>query len=495
MVIRARLSPPREERNDWPWHQARWTALSSELLMGGDRRMEAESYLAGGYGIRLSIEARKAGWTSMGDLADVWQPLRLKGIQVSSEYGTPFLAATQVFDLRPVPRKFLSLDRTSNAANRFVRPGLILVTCSGSVGRATLACKQHENVLVSHDLLRVEPRKENLWGWLYAYLRAPQTRAMMTSAQYGHVIKHLEVSHLNALPIPVLRDDLLAKFQTESQRVLELRSRAYTLMIDAEREYADYLGLFTIDNDYVLGFSTQASELFGKRRRLDGSCYVPSVRSINAAFQRKAKAVVPLHTLAERIFVPSRFKHVYGDGGSPYLDSADILEVNPDIAKYVLSLSHKAQAMYRVEAGWLIVPCSGQVYGNIGHSVLATEWHTNKVLTNHILRICPGKQVRSGYLQCVLGHPQLGRPRMVRFAFGSSVPEISAEDVATVLIPRFDTSIENRLADMMEESARARAEADLQEVAIATAAEAIIDRFIAGDMRDVVISPRTTASG
>lgn len=111
MALRARLSAPRPERTDWPWHQAKCTALSASLLFGGDRRMEAETYVASGYGIRLALEARKTGWTCMSKVAKVWQPSRLKGIQVSPEFGTPFLAATQVFDLRPVPRKWLSLDQ------------------------------------------------------------------------------------------------------------------------------------------------------------------------------------------------------------------------------------------------------------------------------------------------------------------------------------------------------------------------------------------------
>lgn len=212
MALRARLSAPRPERTDWPWHTPKWTVLSASLLFGDDRRLEAETYIASGYGIRLALEARKTGWTCMGKVAKIWQPSRLKGIQVSLEFGTPFLAATQVFDLRPVPRKWLSLDRTDSAAERFVTPGMILVTCSGNVGRATLAHKPHENILISHDLLRVEPLQEKYWGWLYAYLRSPQARAMMSAAQYGHIIKHLEVSHLNALPMPLLRDDLLGEF-------------------------------------------------------------------------------------------------------------------------------------------------------------------------------------------------------------------------------------------------------------------------------------------
>lgn len=83
---------------------------------------------------KIERQVRKTGWLPMGELTRVWQPSRLKGIQVSPDYGTPFLAATQVFDLRPVPRKFLSLDRTDSSAERFVTNGMILVTCSGNVG-------------------------------------------------------------------------------------------------------------------------------------------------------------------------------------------------------------------------------------------------------------------------------------------------------------------------------------------------------------------------
>src|SRR5580704_3219403 len=109
--------------------------------------------------------------------ASTWQPSRLKGIQVGRAFGTPFLAATQVFDVRPISRKWLSLDRTDKATNRFVQPGTIMVTCSGSVGRATLSFATHENILISHDLLRVEALNKKDWGWSYAYLHAPQTRA------------------------------------------------------------------------------------------------------------------------------------------------------------------------------------------------------------------------------------------------------------------------------------------------------------------------------
>jgi type I restriction enzyme S subunit len=173
MAIRARLSPSREAQTHWNWHKAKFLALPASTLWGGERRMEAENYLSSGYGHRLALQARLGGSSRLGHLARVWQPSRLKGITVSAEYGTPFLAATQAFDLRPVPRKFLSLGRTDNSAERFAKPGCIIVTCSGTVGRTTLATSAVSNVLLSHDLLRVEPLDAEMKGWTYAYLRAP----------------------------------------------------------------------------------------------------------------------------------------------------------------------------------------------------------------------------------------------------------------------------------------------------------------------------------
>lgn len=487
MAIRARLSAPREETTAWPWHHAKWTAIGASVLWSGDRRMEAENYLSGGYGIRLAMDARKIGRGQLGDLVRVWQPSRLKGIIVSKEYGTPFLAATQVFDLRPVSRKFLSLDRTDNVTDRLVSPGQIMVTCSGSVGRATIAHRPHQDTLISHDLLRVSPKEEKYWGWVYAYLRSAQGRAMMMAAQYGHIIKHLEVGHLSSLPVPMLRDELLMDFTDKVNRILALRIEAFEKSRDAEDQLAQCfpsLGDMALPRD---GFSTKASRMFGARRRLEASRFVPGVDVIDQAFAKDAKSIDLLSHVTSKVFVPGRFKHVYGDGGMPYLDSADILEVNPDITKFVLSLSADEQREYHVEAGWLLIPCSGQVYGNIGHTVLATDWHVGKVLTNHIMRIAPNERIKSGYLQCVLGHPELGRPRIVRFAFGSSVPEIASHDVQTLTVPRLGKKTEDRLADLMDQSAVARDTADELEQEVAAEAEGLIDQFLAGDTTAFIV--------
>lgn len=455
--------------------------------------MEAESYLTSGFGIRVSIESQKCGWVPLKALARVWQPSRLKGTLVSPEFGTPFLAATQVFDLRPVPRKWLALERTQQAANRFVHSGSILVSCSGSVGRATLAHTSHQNVLISHDLLRVDPINQEWWGWIYAYLRSSHARQIMISAHYGHIIKHLEISHLNALPLPVVSRDLRCSFNDRVRKILEHREQAHVFSIEAEGMYGADIGTSSDATSAETGFPACSSSMRDGRHRLEAAFHHPGARNIIKRLQSSAKNIVPLSMLVKEILVPGRFKHIYGDAGVPYLDSADILEVSPQLTKLVLSLDERKQQKYKVQAGALLMPCSGQVYGNLGSVVLATEWHEEKILSNHIMRIIPRKSsnIRSGCLACVLGHASLGRPLLLRLAFGSSVPELSPQDVATVPIPRLAESLEHNIAECMNQAANLRTQADTLEMELAAEAEQIISRFMAGERseRDSSLEP------
>jgi type I restriction enzyme, S subunit len=487
MANRPNLSPPPPKRNVSAWHTAKIISLPADLLMHGDRRLEGETYLSGGYGIRLALEARPQGLLRLRDLARVWQPSRLKGIQVSPGFGTPFLAATQVFDLRPVPRKFLALERTDNLVERFVTPGMILVTRSGSVGRATLAHKGHENTIVSDDLLRIQPLEPGSWGWLYAYLRAPQVRAMMNSVQYGHIIKHLEVAHLGALPIPALRPALLADFEKRVKRLLAMRDEVYTLVGEAEDLFAAAIGpVVPLENPEV-GFSVPSTQVLNNRGRFEASFYTPGVSAILARFAENKFVVEPLSEVTERVWWMNRFKRVFGREGTPYMSADEIFALNPTITKWVVIEQAVNADDYFVKSGWLVMARSGQIYGLNGSVALMTKMHEKLFLSDDLVRIIPNHKIRPGYLHAALMHPKLGQPLVKRYAYGTSIPHMDPEDIATFPVVRLGKTREDAIADLMERAASVRAEADELENEIAAAAEAILDRFLAGDTRDVVV--------
>lgn len=478
MALRAKLSAPREERSKWPWHKPKYLTLPASSLWQGERRMEAENYLSGGYGVRLALEAKLSSENRLGTFASVWQPSRLKGITVTEEFGTPFLAATQVFDLRPVPRKFLSLDRTSTSSDRFISPGTIMVTCSGSVGRATLATDSIQGVLISHDLLRIAPIEPSHRGWIYAYLRSAIARAMMTSARYGHIIKHLEPNHLMGLPIPDPVPDLAGQFEAITSRILADRNAGYHKFIEAEAYYLSVIGSPAGSKVDSLGYSVSSAQLTSGRRRLEGAFHNPWVGALYRHFKSIDLQTETVRELGFRCWLPGRFPRIPAEEGVQLVGSANLFEINPDLPKRIADINFGDETNGRVKAGWLLLARSGQTYGLNGNLIIANKFHEGKVISDDAIRIAPlnGCTAREGYVYVALSHPSLGRPIVKSVAYGSSIPHIDVEDVYNIRIPRLSTKDENHIADLAEEGARLCAEADILENEMAD----MMDNHLAG---------------
>lgn len=487
MALRARLSPPREEQAAWPWHNARWGALPVSEMLAGERRLEADNYLSSGYALRVALGAKKSSIVPLAELARVWQPSRLKGIQVSRQFGTPFLAATQVYDLRPAPRKFLALEQTENFKERFVSNGTIVVTCSGSVGRATLTYAPHENTLISHDLLRVSPLSEDYWGWIYAYLRSDQARAMMGSAQYGHIIKHLEPEHIDALPVPLVDADIRKSFQQDVNHVLTMRNTAWDLQNRAEEMFATAVGSLPDVSSEETGITVSASMMFSGRRRLDTAYHSPVVMAILQRFTDAGLVTQPLAEVTDDVWWMTRFKRVFGEEGIRYLSADELFSINPPTTKRIMIEQATNAQDYFAKAGWIVMARSGQTYGLNGSVALMTERHQDAFLSDDLVRIIPkSSAIRPGYLFTALAHPVFGRPLVIRNAYGTSIPHLEPVDIVTTPIVRLGSQIEDAIADAMEEAISLRAEADSLENEIAERATRVIDESLGLNYRELL---------
>ena len=478
MAVRARLTAPRETRSDWPYHKLKAEAVRAASLSSGDRRMEAGAFLASGYGTRIAIESNRTGWVRLGDVANVWQPPRLAGTQVAPRNGTPFLTATQVFDLRPVPRKWLSLDHTAHSQQRFVNPGTILLTCSGSVGRATLARKSLEGTLISHDLLRVEANRAGLWGWLYAYLRAPSIIRLMQASHYGHIIKHLEVSHLNEVPLVGVEERRELEFKAKAQQILDDRDRADALLASAHERISHGFGFRKELPEHALHTTARCSDLARGRRRLEGGYHATRVQFVLRNLRRHAVQLPRLGDLTKRVWWMTRFSREFGEGGVPYMSADDLFSISHIGTKRVYTDPIPNHREFFVKEGWILMACSGQVYGLNGSVVLATKHDEGCFFSHDLIRIEPGDEIPPGYLYSFLAHRDIGRVLLERVAYGSSVPHIDPGDVEDVPIGRLRSEEEHEIAELAEEASRLNARAAAIERRIGEEAEQIISAFL-----------------
>lgn len=474
MVVRARLIPaPVEAANLWPWHRLKWGVVSSTEMTIKDRRMEAGTYLSSGYGLRQAIE-RRTGWVRFDDLARLWAPPRIKQIFVDREHGIPYLNTSQVFEIRPSPRKFLSLGKTSKAESRLAKQGTILVMASASPGRSTLATVAHENSFISHHFMRVEPLVQEQSGWIYAYLRSPQGLAMMSGSQYASIIRHIEPHHVAALPVPLVAKEVADDFRDRVFHVLELRNSAFALMQQADAIFAATLGPI-VTTQGADGFVVCSSSLAGKRRRLEAAYHTP----IAAALVERFKKTERLADLTKRVWWMPRFKRFYGEGGIPYMSADELFTVSPQGIKQILVDPDDSFTDYFVEPDWIVMACSGQIYGTNGAATLVTEHHSKMFFSHDLIRIVADKaKIRPGYLLMTLTHRTHGRPLLIREAYGTSIPHLDPGDVADFPVVRLSAAKENAIADLVESSARARFEADVLERKLSFDAGIIIDRFI-----------------
>jgi type I restriction enzyme, S subunit len=464
-----------------PTPEVEWGAMPASALSTGERRLEAEAYLSDGYGKRTSIEARPTGWTPLAQIASVWQPSRLKGVVVSRDRGTPFLAAGQVFEARPTPRKFLSLTQTENAATRFVDRGTVLMSCSGEVGKVTIAHSPHVARLITHDLLRIQPTDQSITGWLYAYLRTPAFRSIAAASHYGHVIKHIEPSHLMAMPVVEIPKPVALWFQERVEGIVESRDQAHQLEQTAHRYYGDALApeYRPVDSDTAV--VVRENQVTGGRRRLDAYYYNATVRQVESAIAARADHIDRLSAVCERIFAPSRFTREFGEAGTPYRSAEELFDLNAPVSKRIYAGLVANREEYMLQPGWLVMACSGQIYGLNGAVMMLNDSHSGVFATHDLIRLVPdAAMIRPGYLLTALGHPTLGRPLVIRHAYGTSIPHLEVGDIETIPIPRLTANLETLIADQMETVVRLRAAADSAETEVTERAASILQKFIQG---------------
>ena len=353
MALRARLAGPPPEM--WPWHTVTCGSVAVAQMVDGDRRLDADTFLSTGFGIRCAIEA-STEWVRLGTLAQFWAPPRIKTIEVEPKQGVPYLNTSQVFDVRPFARKFLAAGRTLKAKERLVEQGTILVMASANVGRATIATAAHEGCFVSHHFMRAEPTDAGMAGWIYGYLHSPQGQAMLRGSQYASIIRHIEPHHVSALPIPIVGIKTAHRFKEQFRELLDLRNSAFRLSEQADERFSAAVGPVR-PRAGETGFEVEAKSLRSGRRRFEASYHTPEVTHILA----QAKKWEALLDVCKRVWWMSRFKRFYGNGGIPYLSADELFTINPPVERRILIDSADNHADYFVKRGWIVMACSGQV--------------------------------------------------------------------------------------------------------------------------------------
>ncbi|MFD2796409.1 hypothetical protein ACFS27_22805 [Promicromonospora vindobonensis] len=156
------------------------------------------------------------------------------------------------------------------------------------------------------------------------------------------------------------------------------------------------------------------------------------------------------------IFNGPKFSRIYLDNPEhsvPFLGSTDMLEADlsfvPRLSKVI------AERLNYLEAspGMSLISCSGTI-GRMAYvrSDMAGFW-----TSQHVMKVQPDStMIPSGYLYTFL-RSRFGIPMIVSSAYGAIIQHIEPHHIADLPVPRFGGALEQRVHELVEESARLRA--------------------------------------
>lgn len=434
-------------------------ALESRWVANDEKRLDASFYAKDVIASRIlmgELQERGIEIESIQDLADkVFWPGRFKRRYVSRKSGDPFIMPSEAVMLLPKAKKFV-INYPKDVA---IKEGWLLITRSGSIGRCLIATKLLETSVLSDDLIRVVPKKENNVGYLYAYLNTWVGQAFLTKDQYGATVKHIEPHHVASIPIPRIAK-LEEKINHKILGAHRLRGEAQELLSKAEELVYSELGLPEIDEDdvkyfggengrIVKSFEIKASEL---NLRLDASYHLPILHQIEANLSKSRFRDTKLGKVIDRIFIPTRFKRPYVINSSarvPFLQGSHIPQIKPiDIKSLWSGTKHLENIL--VKKDWVLMTRSGTV-GRIG--IVRNAWE-GWAASEHVLRIIIKPEVHPGYIAAFLSSPY-GEYQIKGIIYGAVVDEIGEqdtsliEDIDIVLPPE---GIRNRIGNLVFEA-------------------------------------------
>lgn len=159
-------------------------------------------------------------------------PGRFKRTYVSEGHGRVFIGGKQITELDPSNKKYLSEKAHSSRIKTELelKENMILITCSGTIGKISLVPKHWDNWAASQHIIRVVPASSDIAGYLAAYLSTPYGKELVTRFTYGAVVDEIDASHVSNVAVPLLKNkDVQKKINDLILSANQKRYEAYVL--------------------------------------------------------------------------------------------------------------------------------------------------------------------------------------------------------------------------------------------------------------------------
>ena len=165
-------------------------------------------------------------------------PGRFKRVYVEKDKGVVFIGGKQILELDPNNKKYLSLQQHEERIKRelTLRPIMILITCSGTIGKVTIVPPHWDGWTANQHIIRVVPANVEIAGYLYAWLSSDYAYPLITRYTHGAVIDEINDGQVSEISVPLLQnEDLQREINDLVLEANRKRTEAYNLEQEALR--------------------------------------------------------------------------------------------------------------------------------------------------------------------------------------------------------------------------------------------------------------------
>lgn len=156
-------------------------------------------------------------------------PGRFKRVYVKKGNGKVFLGGKEIGQLDPANKKYLSLSHHSNRIKNelILKNNMVLVTCSGTIGKVSIVPQHWKNWTVNQHVLRLV-NKTPYHGLVYTWLNSEYGKALILRQVYGSVVDEITDKQIGEVVVPLFKDESITRTITELiDKANNLRYEAY----------------------------------------------------------------------------------------------------------------------------------------------------------------------------------------------------------------------------------------------------------------------------
>jgi len=170
---------------------------------------------------------------------DIYIPGRFKRIYLEEHNsGVPFFSGRCIHELDPSNKKYISalIHKDRIGSQLTIKENMLLITCSGTTGKVCIVPEHWDNWVMTHDIVRLIPTSIEMTGYIYVFLNSDFGRILLQRSNYGSVVQHIEVPHVQDTPIAIPKDqEKIKQINDLALDANRLRAQAYYLEQEAIR--------------------------------------------------------------------------------------------------------------------------------------------------------------------------------------------------------------------------------------------------------------------